>query len=197
MTPQTYIFMGRSGCGKGTQAGLLEKLLENKKEKLPTVHLETGKLFRDFIKGATHTQEVSKTILESGGLQPEFLTVYLWSAFMVMNMRKDCHLIVDGTPRRRDEAAVLHTAFEFYMRTNPHIIYLDVSRTWSEKHMLERKRQDDNKRDIELRLNWFDTDVAPAIEYYRNNPFYSFHSVNGERAIEEIHADIVKILGLG
>ncbi len=196
MTPKTFIFIGRSGCGKGTQAALLEDALSKQEHKLPIAHLETGKLFRDFIKGATHTQEVSKGILEAGGLQPEFLTVFLWSQFLVMNMRKDCHLIIDGTPRRRDEAAVLHTAFEFYLRTNPHIIVLNVSREWSESRMMERKRKDDTVRDIELRLNWFDAEVAPAIEYYRNNSFYSFHEINGERSVEEIHKEIVKTVGL-
>jgi len=196
MTPQTFVFIGRSGCGKGTQAALLEEILSKKDTKLPIVHLETGKLFREFIKGATHTQEISKQILENGGLQPEFLTINLWADFLVMNMRKECHLILDGTPRRRDEAAVLHTAFEFYLRTNPHIIFINVSRGWSESRMMERKRKDDTKRDIELRLNWFDDEVAPAIDYYRNNSFYSFHEINGERSVSEIHADIVKMLNL-
>lgn len=196
MNQKTIIFIGRSGCGKGTQAVLLEQLLEKNDPKLPIVHLETGKLFRDFIKGATHTQEVSKTILESGGLQPEFLTVHLWADFLVMNMRKDCHLIIDGTPRRRDEAAVLHTAFEFYLRNKPEIVYLNVSRGWSETRMLERKRKDDTKQDIQLRLDWFDAEVVPAIDYYRDNPFYVFHDVNGERTIEEIHEDLVRRLNL-
>lgn len=196
MNPQTFLFIGRSGCGKGTQAALLENLLADRDAKYPIVHLETGKLFREFIKGATHTQEVSKAILEDGALQPEFLTVYLWADFMVRNMRKECHLIVDGTPRRRDEASVLHTAFEFYARINPQIIFINVSRGWSEERMLERKRQDDNKRDIEARLNWFDTEVMPTIDFYRHNSFYDFHEVDGEKSIEAVHADIVKKLNL-
>lgn len=196
MNPQTIIFIGRSGCGKGTQAQLVEKILEQKSPEKIIVHLETGKLFREFIKGATHTQEVSKNILEGGGLQPEFLTVHLWAGFLVGNMRKDCHLLIDGTPRRRDEASVLHTAFQFYERTKPHVIYLNVSREQSEARMLERKRKDDTKQDIQLRLDWFDQEVMPAVEYYRNNAFYSFHDINGERPIEEVHNDIVKSLGL-
>lgn len=197
MKPQTFLFIGRSGCGKGTQAALLEKLLEHREPKMSIVHLETGKLFREFIKGATYTQEISKNILESGKLQPQFLTVALWSNFFVMNVRKECHLIIDGTPRRKDEASVLHTAFEFYDRVKPNIILLNVSRGWSEERMLERQRADDTKRDIELRLNWFETEVVPTIDYYKNNPFYAFHDINGEQPVESIHADIKKALGFG
>ncbi len=197
MQPQTFIFIGRSGCGKGTQAQLLEKILREKNADMPVVHLETGKLFREFIKGNTYTQELSRVIYEAGGLQPEFLTVHLWSDFFVENMNEKHHLIIDGTPRKLHEAKVLHSSFEFYRREKPQIILLNVSRKWSEDRMLARKRVDDNKMDIEARLNWFDTEVTPAIDFYRGNSFYDFHDIDGERSIEEIHTDIVKKLGLG
>jgi len=196
MTEKTFIFIGRSGCGKGTQAELLQKVLAEKSPEIQILHLETGKLFREFITGKTHTQELSRFIYDAGGLQPEFLTVHLWSDFFVANMKKNLHLIIDGTPRKLHEASVLHSAFEFYQREKPQIIFLNVSRKWSEARMLARKRMDDNKQDIEARLDWFDADVVPAIDFYRNNAFYDFHDVDGERAIEEIHADIVKRVGL-
>ncbi len=197
MHPSTIVFIGRSGCGKGTQANLIEEFLKKQDSDLSVVHLETGKLFREFVEGATYSQEKSKNLYKSGSLQPEFLTVHLWGDFLIRNMRKDSHLIIDGTPRRQDEASVLHTAFEFYERQKPHIFFINVSREWSETRMIERKRTDDTKQDIELRLNWFDKEVVPAIEYYKHNPFYNFHEINGERTIEEIHEDIVKIVTSG
>ena len=196
MTPQTFIFTGRSGCGKGTQAELLEKILTEKSPEISVVHLETGKLFREFIVGESYTQGLSKMINKAGGLQPEFLTIHLWSDFFVKNIRENVHLITDGTPRKINEAKVLHTAFEFYKREKPKIIFLNVSRAWSKERMLARKRADDSLSDIEARLDWFDADVVPTIDFFRDNPFYDFHDVNGERTIEEIHDDIVKKVGL-
>jgi adenylate kinase family enzyme len=196
MNPQTFIFIGRSGCGKGTQAALLEKALKNNNIDRPIVHLETGKFFRDFFKGATYTHEKSKKIYDTGGLQPEFLTVHLWSDFLVTYMKNDAHLIIDGTPRRRNEATVLHSAFQFYARTQPIIIHLNVSREWSEARMTERKREDDTSRDIQLRLDWFDAEVIPTIDYYRDNAFYKYVEVDGQKSVEEVHADIVKMAGL-
>jgi adenylate kinase len=196
MLPKTFILIGRSGCGKGTQAELLEKFLKEKSPNIPIIHLETGKLFREFIKGKKYTHEMSRIIYENGGLQPEFLTVHLWSDFFVDNMKEGVHLIIDGTPRKLHEARILHTAFEFYKREKPQIIYLNVSRKWSEEKLLARKRVDDNKRDIKARLDWFDTEVAPTIDFYRNDSFYDFHDVDGERTIGEIYEDIVKRVGL-
>jgi adenylate kinase family enzyme len=43
---------------------------------------------------------------------------------------------------------------------------------------------------IDKRLNWFDQDTWPAIEYFKTNPLYRFIEVNGEQSIEEVHADI-------
>ncbi len=196
MTPQTYIFIGRSGCGKGTQADLLRKVLAEKSSEIPITYMETGKLFRDFVMGQSYSQRLSKAINKEGGLQPEFLTIHLWSDFFVKNLTNNTHLITDGTPRKINEAKVLNTAFEFYKREKPHVIFINVSRAWSKERMLAREREDDKEVDIEARLDWYETEVVPTIDYYRNNPLYIFHDVNGERSIPEIHTDIVKMIGL-
>jgi adenylate kinase len=193
---KTFIFVGRSGCGKGTQVDLLEEVLKQQTPEIPIVHLETGELFREFIKGGNYTHELSNKIYKSGGLQPEFLTIHLWADFFMKNMNEKVHMTIDGTPRRLNEAEVLDTALNFYNRKDVNVILLNVSRKWSEERMLARKRVDDNKRDINLRLDWFDADVVPAIEFFKNNSSYIFHDIDGERTIEEIHTDIVKRVGL-
>jgi hypothetical protein len=55
---------------------------------------------------------------------------------------------------------------------------------------------DDTEADIRKRLSWYETDVSPTIEFYRDNPYYNFYYVDGERKPEEIHHDIVKKLNL-
>lgn len=55
MTPQTFIFFGPSGSGKGTQARLLIEYLEKKDPERKTVYIETGRRFRDFITEASYT----------------------------------------------------------------------------------------------------------------------------------------------
>ena len=196
MNAKTYIFSGRSGCGKGTQVNLLVKTLQEKDPNRAIVHLETGNLFREFIKGNTYSQQMAKDILDKGGLQPEFLAIHLWSNFFIEQMNKDVHLIIDGTPRKAHEAIVLDSAIKFYERENPTFVFLNVSRDWSEKHLLSRKRADDTEEDIKARLDWYEAEVVPAVDYFRNNKDYKFIDIKGEQTIEEVHNDMIKVLEL-
>jgi adenylate kinase family enzyme len=50
--------------------------------------------------------------------------------------------------------------------------------------------------DVLARLDWFDTDVVPAIDYYRGHRSHTFHEINGEQEIEKVFEDIVKALNL-
>lgn len=194
MTPKTFIFSGRSGCGKGTQVDLLIKKLQEVDSVRSLVHLETGKLFREFIKGETYTQKISNKIYDAGGLQPEFLTISLWANFFIGQMKENVHLVVDGTPRKHHEAIVLDSAMKFYKREKPFFVHLNVSRKWAEERLLGRHRVDDNKEDILARLDWYDTDVVPAIQFYKNNPDYVFLEINGEQTVEDVHKDILKTI---
>ncbi len=191
MKPQTFLFIGRSGCGKGTQAALLIEKLKKQAPARPVFYLEMGQKFREFIKKEGYTNTLSHAIYEKGGLQPSFLTIYTWSDIFINGFEREHHLVVDGTPRRLDEARVLDGALAFYKREKPVLVHLKVSRAWSKEKLLARKRFDDTDADIEERIAWFDTDVAPAIEFYRGNPDYRFVEVSGEQPIEKVHADII------
>lgn len=190
----TIIFIGRSGCGKGTQAELFKKYIEEKDpHKRKVLYIETGAHFREFIKGPSFSSKLSEEVYSKDERQPDFLACYMWSTMLVEELDSDMHLMFDGAPRSRAEAALLTTAFEFYKREKPTIIYIDVSRKWSEERLLARGRQDDKTAEkIHRRLDWFDHDTQPAVEYFRDNPFYNFIDVNGEQTIEEVHQEIVR-----
>jgi adenylate kinase len=186
--PHTYIFIGRSGAGKGTQIKLLIEKLE--KTSHPVLHLETGKSFREFINTDSYASSLSKDISIKGGLQPSFLSIWIWSDLLVKNFTGREHLLFDGMPRRMSEAKILETALRFYKVENPKVIYLDVSQEWAMDRLYGRGRADDQKEAIELRMKWFDKDVADTIDYMKNNSYYNFISINGEQTIEEVHAEV-------
>ena len=51
MELQTFIFIGRSGCGKGTQVTLLQEHIKKQDHKRHILfYIETGERFRQFIK---------------------------------------------------------------------------------------------------------------------------------------------------
>ncbi len=192
--PQTFIFVGRSGCGKGTQAELLVKYFAEKTPGKKCFHLESGAKFRSFISSQNYTSDLSKKVNAEGGLQPEFLAVWAWTDELIKNMAPDEHLIIDGTPRKLHEAEVLHRALQFYGRQTPYFIFLDVTRRWSRDRLLARKRADDNNADIEARLDWYESEVVQAIAFFRKNRQYHFVEVNGEQSIEKVHADILEAI---
>ncbi len=196
MKPQAFIFIGRSGCGKGTQVQLLMDVLAKKDPSIESLYVQTGQEFRDFIKGEKLTQSLSKEIYDAGGLQPEFLTINMWVRVLIEKYKGGQHLIFDGTPRKLHEAGALHSCFDFYGFEKPWVINIDISEEEAMQRLLARKRFDDNEEEIKKRLAWYETDVEPTLSYYDGNPKYNFLKIRGERSLEEIHADIVKRLGL-
>jgi adenylate kinase len=192
----TLIFVGKSGSGKGTQVKLLEKYLSEKDPKTPIVGLETGDFLRQYFGSGTYSSEISKVITNSGQLQPEFISINMWSNFLLKFMKPNCHLFVDGTPRKFHEAGAFDSAIEFYDRKNPIVILLHAPHDVVKDRLLKRGRADDTHEGIARRLEWFETDVMSCITYYKGNPRYKVIEIDGHQSIEGVHKDIVKALGI-
>ena len=197
MSPKTIVFIGRSGCGKGTQARLISEYLKAEDtEKREIFYVETGAQFRKFIQGDSWTSRRSKEIYARNERQPDFLAIWMWSHLFVENLTGEEHLLIDGTPRSLSEANVLNNALGFYNRP-AHIFHLGVSRAWAEHQLLARGRSDDKDMgQITKRLDWFEKDVEPAIEYLKNHTKNNFFDINGEQSIEKVHADIMTALNI-
>lgn len=194
MNRKSIIFIGRSGCGKGTQSKMLTEYFQKNDAQAKVLYVQTGLELRKFMEGPLHTQKLAKEINVRGGLQPEFLTVYMWAQMFAEQYNGDQHIIIDGTPRKYHEAGVLNSVFDFYDIKDPCVIYLDIPKSVSVDRLLERKRADDTREDIEARLAWFETEVIPAIEYYRHNPEYRFAQIDGTRSVEEISHDVIAFI---
>ncbi len=192
----TIIFVGRSGCGKGTQ---VEKLIEyiKTKDKRGIFHVEVGARFRAFLKEGSYASSLAEKISDIGGLQPEFLAVWAWTSELVKYLKPNQHLLIDGTPRRADEAKILDTALDFFERDNVHVVYLNVSLDWAIDKMLRRGRIDDQDiKDLNEKMRWFEKDVLPVVEHYSQNGRVHLHEINGEQTVEKVHKDIVESLDL-
>jgi adenylate kinase family enzyme len=189
----TVIFIGRSGCGKGTQAELLRsRLFRHDTDKRKILYIESGDRFREFIRGDTYSSKLSKAIYELDERQPDFLAGLMWGTQLIEELEPDMHIVFDGVARAKPEAELLTTALKFYKREGVTVIYIDVSRKWSEDRLLSRGRSDDvNLAKIDKRLDWFDRDVLPAIEYFKGDPFYRVLTIDGEQTIQEVHNEII------
>lgn len=195
MPQSTFVFFGRSGSGKGTQARLLLDFF-GKENSRKALYIETGQLLREFTQREGLSSRLTRQVLNDGGLMPEFLPIWLWTGFLVNNFSGEEHLVMDGVSRRMHEAPVLHDALKFYRVRTPYVVYLNVSREKAFAMMKGRGRKDDTDEYINNRLDWFDKNVLPVIEYFKKADGVIFLDINGEQPIEKVHEDILRATGL-
>lgn len=195
MKEYTIIFIGKSGCGKGTQ---IQKLTEafNQKGEYSIESLEAGKNLRDFISAQTYTSQLAQSNNAQGKLQPVFLAIWAWVNKMIETYTGQNIIFVDGAPRKLSEAIILDEMFDFYDRKNRFLVHIDVSDEWTRKRLLERGRGDDLEESITRRLNWFNTNSPDIISFFDNKEAYKVITINGEQDIESVHKEIITQLAV-
>lgn len=194
MDKKAFIFIGRSGCGKGTQAKLLIDTIKAKKEER-VYYVSTGDEFRKMLDGGTYMSSRLESIIGRGGFAPSFAAVLMWGSALFRELKEDDHILIDGTPRSLSEASVLDSAFPFFDAT-PIVIYINVSREWASKRLADRGRHDDTKEGIDSRQNLFESDIMPILEMYKNRNYPKILEINGEQHIDDVHSEVKKMLSL-
>lgn len=193
MNKKVFIFIGKSGCGKGTQAKLLIEKLGQKNESV--YYVSTGDEFRRVFSMNTYSSGLVKSIVDQGLFCPSFAAVSMWTNALFRDLKEDQHIIIDGTPRSVSEAMVLDTLFPFYDAT-PVVIYIDVSREWATERLLGRARHDDTNDGISSRLDLFDSQIVPIVEMYKSRENIVVHHINGEQSVEAVHKDLMSALSI-
>ncbi len=194
MQKYAFIFIGRSGCGKGTQAKLLIDAIKSKHEE-SVYYVSTGDEFRKMLDGGTYMSALLKGIIGRGGFAPSFAAVLMWASAIFRNLKEKEHLLIDGTPRSIAEASVLDSVFPFFDAT-PIVIYINVSREWATSRLLDRGRHDDTEAGISSRQNLFESDIIPILELYKKRNHPKILDINGEQHIDDVHKEIKKALDL-
>lgn len=193
MNQTAVIFIGRSGCGKGTQSGLLTDYFKTLDKE--TLYLSTGNEFRKLIaEGDNFTSKKVDEIYESGGRHPDFLCITIIGNFFKNNFDINKNIIMDGGLRSLNEAETVADVFDFYEIKNAYVFHLDVSHQWSVDKMKNRNRDDDNMEIFEAKKKWFNEEVVPAIEYLAHDSRFKYYKINGEQSVEQVHSDIIKCL---
>lgn len=195
METKTIIFIGPQGSGKGTQIEKLDAVLREKDPTRRIVDIQTGRRFRALAaKSEGYTEEHVAETIDSGVLQPLFLSVNLWADAMREHVDSQCHLLVDGFPRTVGEAKVLESALSFYERSQVDVINLDTPEAVVRARMEGRGRTDDTATSIEARLKWYREEVLPVISHYRKREGTAVHDINGTLSIEGVHQAILDAL---
>jgi len=194
--PQTFIFFGIVGSGKGTQVELLEKYLKEKGISDDVLFTSTGDEFRKLIQGGSYTALKVKETIEKGFLQPNFLTISLFTNILINNIKENTTLIADGYPRTIPQSEAFLNMMQFYGRDNVKIIYIELDKEEATKRMKLRARSDDTDEGIKNRFDEYVNNVIPSMDYFKNKEGYTIYTVNGNQPIEDVHKEIIsKISG--
>jgi len=194
MQPQTFVFFGIVGSGKGTQVKLLTDFLKAKDGR-ETIYVSSGAEYRKIIESSTQTASIVKVALDKGGLLPNFLTSSIFINVLVNNISPEKHLIADGYPRSVGQSECFEEAMKFYNRENIKVIYIELSKEEAVKRLKLRGRHDDTDEGIEKRIDEYRNNVIPAMNYFKDKSGYTTYTINGEQSVENVHKDIIKALG--
>lgn len=192
--PVSVLFFGSQGSGKGTQVKLLMEYLQ-KKSNRKIIHIDMGQLLRDQVAGGGHTAEIINYFLINGLRVPDFLPTYLQTKKLIDNMTGEEHIIADGLARGADQTRAFDDAMLFYNRHDLQIIDMQIAEETAVQRLVGRGRNDDTPEAIRNRLGWYKTDVIPQLEMLKERG-RTIHLIDGEPAVEVIHAAILKSLGL-
>ncbi|MBI4137819.1 MAG: nucleoside monophosphate kinase [Candidatus Sungbacteria bacterium] len=187
----TLVLLGRSGCGKGTQA---KRVVE--RFGAGAYYMGTGALLRALIERGSSdnaTLEIGRRIMNKGGLFPSWFAVYTWLRELIEYGHGSEHLVFDGAPRRLWEAKLLDEVMAWHERPLPVCIFVDVSSREASRRLLRRGRADDTPDAIKNRMAYFSRDVLPVIRYYRKHT--RLIRVNGAVPPEEVWRRIDAALG--
>lgn len=182
--PTNFIFIGRSGSAKGTQAKLLL-------EKFPSLYyISTGDLIRKVAEQKTDVGMRVKDFLNAGGLLSHEMAIALWMHEISFNLTREQGLVADGFPRRLSEAKSLTDFLKWLERyENTKVLWIDISREEAYKRLKLRGRTDDSDESINSRQDWFEKDVMPIIEYYKSEN--KLLCINGGQTVEKVFEEIL------
>jgi adenylate kinase len=177
------------GAGKGTQAKRLGEIYGIE-------HLASGDLLRHELAVGSAIGVAAREYVERGDLVPDNLVMRLVLDRAFIAAKKGGY-VLDGFPRNREQAE------EAYAMTGQHedltldaVVHLEVARDVLRARMLARGAVDDRSDDrtavIDHRLEVYDRQTQPLLEYYRERGLLL--SVDGERPVDEVTELLVAAL---
>jgi len=195
MKPQTFVFFGIVGSGKGTQVKLLIDFLK-KKGGRESVYAGTGEGFRNLVASGSYTGSLVKETIARGELVADFLTDAIFTNILISSLTSEKNLVADGYPRTVLQSELFEEMMKFFKHDIVNIIYIEVGKKEAMKRNLLRGRQDDTKEGLTKRFNEYKNKVVPAMNYFKDKKGYTIYIINGEQSIEQVHQDIIKAIGL-
>lgn len=182
------VLLGAPGSGKGTQAARL-------KEHLQVPHISTGDLLRAEVAAGTPLGKEAKDIMARGELVSDAILLgMLEERFSRPDTANG--FILDGYPRNLAQADALDKLLQRIGQPMDYALQLDVDNELLIERIAGRAkaegRDDDNPDSVRKRLQVYDQQTAPVIEFYRQHG--QLTAVDGVGSMDEVFNRIVEAI---
>lgn len=205
------VLLGAPGAGKGTQA---QRLVAD----YGVAHISTGDLLRAAVKAQSELGVAAKKYMDAGELVPDQLVIDLVKERLAADDAQK-GFILDGFPRNTTQAVTLDTELAAMGRELDGALLVDVPAEVIIDRLSSRltcrdcgytagpdttvcpscagemyQRDDDKPETIKNRLDVYEKNTSPLVEYYRGQGILKV--VDGNRDIDLVYTDVKAELGL-
>lgn len=158
------LFMGPPGAGKGTQANFIS-------DEYGIPQISTGEILRAAVKDGTEMGLKAQEYMNAGKLVPDEVVIGIAKDRIAQPDAQNGY-ILDGFPRTIEQAEALEKILGDMGQGLDAALNLDVPDSEIIKRLLERARKegrvDDTEPVIKERLDTYNKQTMPLIEYYRD-----------------------------
>ena len=174
------------GAGKGTQASLLAA-------HYGITHLSSGELFRKAVAAGTPIGVEAAGYLDRGDLVPDRLVLEMLAGPILEAVAHGGY-ILDGFPRNVAQAEEAYRVASRLAGVELQaVIHLEVERDELVRRLLERARtgdrSDDTQEVIEHRLEVYEHETAPMLEFYSSRGLVV--DIPGDQPVDDVFRSIV------
>ncbi|NBC84496.1 MAG: adenylate kinase [Bacteroidetes bacterium] len=182
------VLFGPPGAGKGTQAA---KIVET----FNLTHLSTGDILRGEIAAKTKLGLEAKKLMDQGNLVSDSIVIGMIEN-KIQQQTHTAGFIFDGFPRTTAQAEALDDVLSRSGEEVSGMITLEVDNEELIRRLLKRGEQtgrsDDNLNTIQRRIQVYQDQTAPVIEYYNKRGKYK--PVEGKGDIDAIFSRIADVI---
>ena len=182
------ILLGPPGAGKGTQGHRLSALYS-----IPEI--STGDILRAAVRQETPLGLEAKRYMDRGALVPDGIIIGIIRERLAQDDTKR-GFILDGFPRTVAQAEALTQLSKEQNRPIEHVISIEVPAEELLQRLTGRRqlegRQDDTDEAIRHRLEVYQRETAPLIDYYRQQGL--LRCIVGVGTVDDISQRIIAVL---
>ncbi|MCL1600468.1 MAG: adenylate kinase [Actinomycetia bacterium] len=174
------LLLGPPGAGKGTQAALIANALH-------VPHISTGDMLRAAVAEGSDLGSQVESVMAAGDLVSDSLVVAIVDERLAKEDAR-CGYLLDGFPRTLGQAEALNDLVIDAIGT---VVVLDVASEVVVQRLLKRAeeegRSDDNEETIRRRLEVYEADTSPLVNFYGA----AVLTVDGVGAVDDVLSRIM------